>query len=617
MMMMVATTAAPPPLRRSRPSLPLLAVALALLLAMAFAQPAPASAAPMLPVRHYDRDAAAAAAAAGSKLSPTAALRLSLKDISLRCDGCKALFLAFDAGFKANLTTDAIVKIAIDICVDFKIEDYNVCSLIVPLFAPEVLGVISRTVLGPEEACVTIGECTGDVPYPWLTWNVTLPNIPKPPTPIPPTPPSPSSPRRRVLHVSDLHIDLEYTPGLDTQCGEPLCCRPPNKVGVYPNIAGLWGDYQCDMPYRTVEAMFRSIAQSSPKIDYVFMTGDIPAHNVWNQSRDDQLTSLHTACNLMRTTLPGITVYPTVGNHESSPVNSFPPPYIKGEQSNQWLLDAFATEWATWLPASTMDTIRYGGYYQVEIEPGLRLASLNMNFCNNGNYWLFVNETDPAGQLQWLINVLQTAETANEKVYIIGHIAPGSCTKTYSFNYYKIVDRYESTIAGQFFGHSHHDEFEIFFDEATLSRSTGMVYIGGSVTTYTGINPNYRIYDVDGGSTKAVVDSYTYYLNLTQANLNGSSDPVWQFEYSARDAYNMTNLFGPDWYDFVLRMNTDNNLLNLYNYYNVKSAYQPSCDDNCKASTLCSLVQARPDSSLCKNVTPADMLSHRRSRERC
>ena len=61
--------------------------------------------------------------------------------------------------------------------------------------------------------------------------------------------------------------------------------------------------------------------------------------------------------------------------------------------------------------------------------------------------------------------------------------------------------RYESTIAAQFFGHTHHDSVELFFDPATNSskrRPTNVAYVALSVTTYTGLNPAYRVYTVDG-----------------------------------------------------------------------------------------------------------------------
>lgn len=61
-------------------------------------------------------------------------------------------------------------------------------------------------------------------------------------------------------------------------------------------------------------------------------------------------------------------------------------------------------------------SFRYGGFYTVEVQPGLRVVSLNMNFCARENFWLMVNSTDPANQLQWLVHVLQASEDKGEKV---------------------------------------------------------------------------------------------------------------------------------------------------------------------------------------------------------
>lgn len=36
----------------------------------------------------------------------------------------------------------------------------------------------------------------------------------------------------RILHITDIHWDPQYTEGLSTQCNEPLCCRPPNQKGT-------------------------------------------------------------------------------------------------------------------------------------------------------------------------------------------------------------------------------------------------------------------------------------------------------------------------------------------------------------------------------------------------
>ena len=59
-----------------------------------------------------------------------------------------------------------------------------------------------------------------------------------------------------------------------------------------------------------------------------------------------------------------------------------------------------------------------GGYYTVLVEKGFRIISLNMNYGNVGNWWLWINSTDPAGQLQWLADTLHKAEENHEKVFI-------------------------------------------------------------------------------------------------------------------------------------------------------------------------------------------------------
>ena len=53
----------------------------------------------------------------------------------------------------------------------------------------------------------------------------------------------------KILHITDPHVDFNYTVGSNAKCNEPLCCRPEN--GPAPDAksaAGQWGDYNCDPP---------------------------------------------------------------------------------------------------------------------------------------------------------------------------------------------------------------------------------------------------------------------------------------------------------------------------------------------------------------------------------
>ena len=47
----------------------------------------------------------------------------------------------------------------------------------------------------------------------------------------------------------------------------------------------------------------------------------MPAHNIWNQTRSEQLESLGLLAMQMDNFLGDKKIYPTLGNHESAPVN--------------------------------------------------------------------------------------------------------------------------------------------------------------------------------------------------------------------------------------------------------------------------------------------------------
>jgi len=122
---------------------------------------------------------------------------------------------------------------------------------------------------------------------------------------------------------------------------------------------------------------------------------------------------------LLATTFPNKTFYPAVGNHEAgivlcfylfltlsisfiAPCNLFPTPIIRSDNIS-WLYEALADSWLKLgLPSDTRESILRGAFYTTIVRPGLRLISLNMNYCAPENYWLFINATDPLDQLQWV-----------------------------------------------------------------------------------------------------------------------------------------------------------------------------------------------------------------------
>ncbi|XP_047463834.1 sphingomyelin phosphodiesterase [Mugil cephalus] len=530
-------------------------------------------------------------------------LGFSWKNVS--CPVCKAIFTVVDIALLSDTNEERVAHAVRQACVRLHLAEEQVCRDITELFRGDLIRALQESFLWPSEACaVLVGPSCGKFDI-YAPWNITLPKVPKPPV-TPPSPPKPGSPQSRVLFITDVHWDKEYEVGSAADCKDPLCCRKDSGSPSWKRReAGYWGTYsKCDLPLRTVENFLQNAAKAGPW-DWVYWTGDIPAHNIWSQTRKQQLSELTVVSELIQKHLgPNVTVYPAVGNHESTPVNSFPPPFIRGNRSSSWLYDTMAKEWATWLPEQALKTLRYGGFYTVEIQPGLRVVSLNMNFCARENFWLMVNSTDPANQLQWLVHVLQASEDKGEKVHIIGHIPPGLCLGSWSWNYYHIINRYESTVTGQFFGHTHMDEFQMFYDEATMTRPLGVAFIAPSVTTYINLNPGYRVYYVDGnykGSSRLVLDHENYILNLTEANHSPVAphspepNPKWTLLYRATEAYGIPSLFPSDHDRLLQTFVKDDRVFDKFWYFSHKGHVSEPCKETCKTTVLCFLRSGRYD----------------------
>lgn len=493
------------------------------------------------------------------------------------CSACEYAVKLLQDMFNSKLSFNAIAEAAGEICSLSGAYTKNVCNGVAQTFKDEVLTVFSMVGLSPEEVCAGYFKQCGSTFDPFNQhWNISVPGNKPPVSPV--AAPKSGSPVIRILQLTDIHYDPLYTEGLSNDCGEPLCCRPPNKKGSNKTAAGPWGDYNCDVPGKTIQHLFQHLQSIQDQFDWIYWTGDMTPHNIWNQTRKGTLDQLKHLYDLFDEFLPNKTVFPSFGNHDTVPVNGFPQPFIQGNQSLHWLTDPTAGNWSHWLSkfpnwTTTASTIKRGGFYNVRIHDGLRVIALQTTYCEKQNFWLLINATDPGGQLQWLAQQLLEAERVGDKVHIIGHHPPGlfDSVPSYASNYHRIVNRFESTIVGQFFGHTHADSFKLYFDDS-YSRPTNVLFIGPGVTSYQGYNLGYRIYVVDGyhgNSTHAVLDHETYVFDLDKANKDNS--PEWTFEYSAKKAYNMSSLQPSAFFQLWKTLKSSKETLQLYNKYFHKS----------------------------------------------
>jgi len=549
------------------------------------------------------------------------------KTTEATCHTCKFGMSLLQHFVEFGRSQDQLARLSNNICVSLRIESPRVCKGISDIFKEELATVIAQVTLSPTEICgIILGESCAHVSNPLHNWTLPLTPFPKPPLrPIPDASNSTMKPIK-ILQLSDTHIDMLYQEGKDAKCGEPLCCRAGSlrelKKKTIPDhdLSGFWGDYRdCDIPLRTLEALMVDIKEKHPDIDAVLWTGDIPAHDVWNQTESGQKHLIREVSSLLDKYFGHINILPSLGNHESAPVNSFPQPEVEGKIS--WLYDDLQDIWSKWLPSGTVDHIRKGAYYSTYLKKGLKVISINTNYCNNQNWWLLLNSTDPADELSWMIKELQESELNGDRVMIIGHIPPGynDCLQVWSRNYHRIINRFEDTIVGQFFGHTHQDEFEIFYDEDDKTgkglnsthfaflRPTSVAFISPSVTTFGGVNPGYRIYSMDA-ETFSLVDHETYFVNLTKANESGDRVKLSsEVGYRAKQDLGMTSLHPTQFHVLTLKLLQDNVLFKKFekNYFNQsnRATHCRSHDWICKTDLLCRLISAKShDYSICHKL---------------
>lgn len=296
----------------------------------------------------------------------------------------------------------------------------------------------------------------------------------------------PSSRKLKILHISDTHIDPEYSVGAEGDCPLPYCCRSnapgANKSSKIKSPAGFWGySGLCDLPLYTFESLITSAVRDI-KPDLIVWTGDNDAHDVWEITQETPIK----ATKLVSSTLNRLVkspLFPAIGNHEEYPCDMFD---LYTEDKKEEFLNRLSNVYSDFIGQEDAKKFSSTGFYtKLYNNTKLRIIAINCFLCDAMNFYLIRNPTDPLGQIESLRNALQSAEDSGEKVIIIGHIPPGDYTFLNECNkrYNALIDRYQNIIRGQFFGHTHYDEMRLIHGYFDKSKTVGAVYTAPSVTT--------------------------------------------------------------------------------------------------------------------------------------
>ena len=422
----------------------------------------------------------------------------------------------------------------------------------------------------------------------------------------------------KVLHLSDLHIDPRYLVSSESNCSTSFCCRSNSKgTGQNGSVsvpAPLFGAFKCDSPWNLLTAMLESVeplTNLNKGNNFAVYTGDSAAHDPANQI--SQLYNEYcenTVYNLMKHYIKG-PVYAALGNHDTSPVAIDSPHSLPGNLSTEssWNYNHVSALWESegWISKETASKARlHYGAYSTTTPHGLKIITLNTDFWYRSNILNFINTTNPdvSGMQKFLIEELQAAEDAHQRVWIIGHVLSGWDGSNPLPNptnlFYQIIERYSPhVIANVMFGHSHEDQNFIFYanngTNPTASTALTPAWMGPSVTPLNNLNSGFRLYAVDT-TTFDITDAWTYIANVSSFQaLPGAGGPTYMLEYSTREAYPIPNwpasapLNATYWHHVTEAMQQNRSLISLYNTHQGKtSVLSPNCtSDACAQAKVC------------------------------
>lgn len=434
------------------------------------------------------------------------------------------------------------------------------------------------------------------------------------------TAPRPSGKTVKVLHISDFHLDPRYSPGSEANCTSGLCCRinsvsTPSQAVSFP--APLYGAFKCDTPYYLGLAALQSIGPltgtscDEDPFGWSLYTGDLVSHDPQNQLSRAYVEYTEFSIYSMFKDYIGGPIYAALGNHDSNPDNIEGPHSLPGPLGQQfsWNYNHVAGLWEKfgWIDNKGADEARlHYGAYSVKNKHGLRVITLNTDFWYRANIYNYINTTNPdqSGLFSFLIQELQAAEDAGERVWLVGHVLTGwdgSNPLLQPTNlFYQIVDRYSPhVIANIFFGHTHEDQIMIYYanngtvQNAALAQTTG--WMGPSLVPGTNMNSGYRMYEVDTGNFE-IFEAHTFYADVnTFASLNATG-PTFKYEYSTRDAYGdaigwpeEAPLNATFWHQVTVAMEKNRTLVETFNTYQGKSSIRsPNCTSEiCAKAKVC------------------------------
>ena len=370
-----------------------------------------------------------------------------------------------------------------------------------------------------------------------------------------------------------------------------------------------FGAYLADSPELLMNNSLINMNKVHQDVNFEFsiFNGDSVDHLLLRRTPEYAKSVAFKTFGAIKKILGSLPVLSVLGNHEINfNYGQLIPQRFNNNQGYNGAVDELVDLWMNneWFDQKDVNELKshYAGFLYVT-NRGLKIIGLNSNAFYQKNLWSYINHTTEAdlfGQWSFLVDELLASERKGQRVWIVTHIPLGDydTLPIASRIFGKIVERFSPyTIANIFVGHTHKDRFLILYSSNSsqeVEDIINMTWNVQSVSPLTRLNPGWRYYEVENESFN-IINSYNYYTLLNETFVNGGAEPVWKFEYSARDLYDQEGtwparapLNATFWHNYVAtQLKNETNIEFNQKFTNLQYRFGPSVA-NCQNGTVVS-----------------------------
>ncbi|KAJ6237167.1 sphingomyelin phosphodiesterase [Anaeramoeba flamelloides] len=384
----------------------------------------------------------------------------------------------------------------------------------------------------------------------------------------------------KFWQITDQHYDWDYKHQSEPILGS---CR------FFEGEAGYFGDFNCDIPWRTVESAVKEMAKIAPDVDFIINSGDSFPHAYGNAA--DKLHTIKNINDLIRQYFPNVPIFYSPGNHDFEPNHSCKP------GPNFWLTEMSKIIFDLLNP-DQMKTFLKGGYYS-QVISGLRIVIMNTVLYYPDNKYTKKLSGDISNQFQWISSELDSAYANNEMVLLVGHVPPGFSERFDEIDFHKHFNEpflrtleehpHKDLIIAQVYGHLHSDSFR-------LSNNVGALLLSPSLSGWKNYHSSLGVPNNPGMARLFYYDTKEktlkkykqYYTDLATSNKN--MNLKWQLLYdTSKEPFYMQDLTLQSFQNLYYQIENNDKIFEQYYLFNTVNYKTDECDSECKNMQLCAI----------------------------